>query len=246
MCICYDEQSWFSEKWSLLRAASAGKSNPVGWAPVLCVVCSLGGAVSHRQKCGNWGGSHLSSKCRGRKRTWSFARTVSSVVGLETTLNMGIIGWLENVPRLRVHVLQVSYCRNDRCYIPPAQAGDKMVELRYWSYENYTWTPSSVTGPQSPRSATLRGHWDRILCMSHTLRRFCFNREENEGKESKSSTWSGLEPVFVSSWVELLLLPNTTCSRDLTPVFFFVFGVMSPCVSPDKSINPLSKGRLRE
>ena len=134
MCVCYDEQSWFSEKLSLLRAASAGKSNPVGWAPVLCVVCSLGGAVSHRQKWGNWGGSHLSSKCRGQKRTWSFARMVSSVVGLENILNMGIVGWLENVPRLCVHVLQVSYCRNDRCYIPPAQAGYKMVELRYWSW----------------------------------------------------------------------------------------------------------------
>lgn len=82
--------------------------------------------------------------------------------------------------------------------------------------------------------------------MSHTLRRFCFNREENEGKESKSNTWSGLEPVFASSRVELLLLPNTTCSRDPTPVFFIAFGVMSPCVSPDKSINPLSKGHLRE
>ena len=35
--------------------------------------------------------------------------------------------------------------------------------------------------------------------MSHTLRRFRFNREENEGKESKSSTWSELEPVSVSS-----------------------------------------------
>ena len=89
------------------------------------------------------------------------------------------------------------YCRNDWCYIPPAQAGYRMVEqilLRYWS-----WTPSSVSGPRSPRSATLRSHLDRISFVSHTLRPFCFNREENEGKESKSSTWSELEPVFVSS-----------------------------------------------
>ena len=59
--------------------------------------------------------------------------------------------------------------------------------------------PAVLSGPQSPRSATLRGHLDRISFMSHTLSRFCLNREENEGKESKSGARSELGPVFMSS-----------------------------------------------